>query len=123
MAYPRTIIRTKLRNAKLYSQDFLEKMLDRESKGEDIRSLKIEFIIMIRLIQALDRYYNANYDSTGEPLEEPLQTCIDAEYYEKLIRKLNEITKGASYPSDGWLLEYGVWDDDGYWRDSASWID
>jgi hypothetical protein len=121
--YPQDRISDQIRNAKLYGQDFLETMLEKESFGEDIKADKTQFIVLIRLIEALQRYYEANYDDDGEALSEPTETCLDTDDFDQLMLRLQQITGGAVYVQSDWLLSTGQFADSGYWRDNEFWRD
>lgn len=123
MAYQADIITDLLRNAKLYGQDYLVEIYALKDAGEDVRDEKIRYIVLIRLIQALERYYNANFDSQGNKREEPTETCLDEDYYDKLVRKLKQMIGNAQYAASDWILAEGVWNDAGYFRDQAHWTD
>lgn len=119
MSQSTTILQV-IHNGEMFGQEYLQKLIELESNGQDVTEEKTRFVILWMLIEALRRYYTYNFDSEGNPTD-PTVDCLSDEQYNNLVRKIGEITEGKNYQLSDWILETGIWRGDGVWRSSGIW--
>lgn len=112
-----------IRNTKLFCKEYLTKIIELENNGNDIKTDKIIFVVLHQWITILERYYDANWDSEGDAIDPPTEVCLERTYVEELLDKMTSAIGNKNYQISDWILAFGIWNDNGFWRDSAVWID
>lgn len=109
------------------SKDGLTKVLNNiiamRNNGDDISELQFKFITYNAWITILQGYLDDNFDENGN-IVPPLTDCLTQDQIALIMSKLIAVFgRGISLVTDDWLLKDYVWDDDGFWRDTATWND
>jgi len=90
-----------------------------EATGDDSAELKTQLIFSIKWIDILIDYVENNFDNNGN-IVPPTKTCLTQTEISLIMFKLTTLYGNTNTGSD-WLLKDYVWDDQGFWRDSAFW--
>lgn len=120
-----TEIQSVLRDGKLYSSDFLDDIVSKESNGQNCNQERRKFSLLIIWLEILQRYLDYNFDSNGV-IAEPDVVCLTEAQATGLIAKLKIMIgcgTASKYPQSAWILGEGYWNDNGRWIDTETWND
>ncbi len=120
------LIQTQIENvissAKAGLGNLLNNIIISQYNGDDVKQLKFQFIAINKWIELLGFYLDNNFNENGN-IVPPTQECLTLDQIALIMSKLTSIFGNNPTPESDWILANYVWDDNGFWRDTATWND
>lgn len=113
-----------LYTANKYSCTLCDQIASQELIGEDVCKLEWQYILLGQWIRVLQKFYDNNFDESGEIITPAYQT-ITLEQAEELMSKLKLAIGNNRYPIPN-IFTLGMWIEslNFYWNDSdGDWTD
>ncbi len=114
------VIYNSLFESKLYSTYLLDRILDRQTWGENVEKEWTKFVVLGEWIRILETYYNTLEDGNLPATDD----CLTYSQISTLMASLKELRGNVKLePSSDWFLQTGFFNDNGFYRDNAVWQD